>query len=744
MGLRDWWKRKAAAPASGDAASLRVQILLSPSDRQQRHPATSRKPSATTEECWIPSGRSVTVAGHTIECGLVYVGRDLPSASRWGGVEPALIDPRLPVDNRQPDLAGTGLHYWPSYGEIPPGSRAAYLRWLAGGRSDLRTPIGYVFLFFYGLERRLLADALQAPSVWAEANQICREVERLLGIYGDNGSFRSYASRYLDVVTTLQAGPQRVYDDPPPEAATSWEIPIKLKIGLGQLSLEGKPIPSDWALAWIRAHPEARLRTPAKRCAEEFSALFAIRYRDRFRDGLMIRPNKTKLTEYYRPASAGFGGQVRLPMGNLPDISALTAPVRKLVELADRCCDELDAYSRYLGKNPDSRGSPPAVALLPHELASAHMGRETADLLDWVEGRFAAGTSTIVDGNELARQWPSDAGKLAKSEAVALAQLLAKRGYGIEPDVRFGGPIPGDGPTIIFRLTADAPSAPTPAYSAGAVLLHLAAAVSASDGGVTEAEERHLAIHLETALHLSKAERRRLEAHLTWLLAAAPGLAGIKRRVATLDSVQRSRVGEFLVTVAAIDGIVSPEEIDVLTKIYRLLELDSIEVYRLVHGLATVQPATEPVTMRPATASKTGYAIPSPPAKPGEEFVLDVERVERKLAETAAVSALLGTIFAAEEDQTPKPPSLPAGIGAAEADRVLGLDFAHSSLVRALGQRPLWDRSDLEAVAAEHGLLPDGALDAINEAAIEAFGEPLYDGEDDIIVNEEVLREMLP
>lgn len=748
MGLRDWLKRRAAASVSTGPDSRRAQSPRSPGNLPQRTAVRPGKRATTPVECWVPAGQPVTVAvaGHAIEGGLLYVGQNLPSVSGWRGVEPALIDPRLPVDTRRPDIGGAGLDYWPSYSEIPPASRAAYLSWLASGRRDPGTPVGYVFLFFYGLERRLLADADHFPAALDETGIICAEVERLLGIYGSNGSFMSYASRFLDTVATLRSGTAQVYDSPPPVPATSWEIPIRLKVGLGQLALAGKPVPHEWALAWVRAHPEARLRTPATRCPEEFGRLFAIRYRERFGEGLMIKPNKTKLVECYRPASASFGGEVRIPLGDLPDIAALTAPVRRLTEVTDHCCEELDAYSRFLRKNPDGRGSPHAVALLPDELAAAYIEGETAALFEWVDEQLGARQQALVHGKLLAARWPSGReGKLAKADAVALAQLLGKRGYGIEPDVRFGGAIVGDRNAVLFRLSAGAPASPTPAYAAGAVLLHLGAAVSGADGGVTEAEERHLAAHLEAALHLSEAERKRLEAHLMWLLAAGGGLAGVKRRISALDTRQRSQVGQFLVTVAAIDGTVNPEEIDILTKIYRLLELDPDEVYRQVHAIyAASGPATEPVTIRPGGTAATGYAIPLQPPQAEAAFALDMSRIEQQLAETAAVSALLSAIFVeGEEHPAPSAAVGPVRADGSDEDRIAGLDLAHSGLVRALAQRPRWTRAELEALAAERDLMPDGALDAINEACIEAVGEPLCEGEEEIDVSEYVRQEIL-
>ena len=37
------------------------------------------------------------------------------------------------------------MPYWPRYSEISPSARAAYLDWLATGRSDLRYGVGHVF-----------------------------------------------------------------------------------------------------------------------------------------------------------------------------------------------------------------------------------------------------------------------------------------------------------------------------------------------------------------------------------------------------------------------------------------------------------------------------------------------------------------------------------------------------------------------------------------------------------------------
>ncbi|GAB3892852.1 hypothetical protein GCM10027612_41240 [Microbispora bryophytorum subsp. camponoti] len=183
---------------------------------------------------WLPPGVGVGVAGLNIVGGLLYVGAGLPSVSGQT-VEPALIDPRLPVDLRRPDWTGQGLRYWPSYASIPPDSRAAYLSWLADGRRYPHVPIGYVFLYFYGLERRALHDLrLDRSTVGRELSIIQAEVRRLLRIYGENSSFRSYAGEFDQVLDLLILAGQdtRPSAGHPPEPSRE-VTPLRLTVGLG-------------------------------------------------------------------------------------------------------------------------------------------------------------------------------------------------------------------------------------------------------------------------------------------------------------------------------------------------------------------------------------------------------------------------------------------------------------------------------------------------------------------------------
>lgn len=77
-----------------------------------------------------------------------------------------------------------------------------------------------MFLFFYGLERRILVDAVANATAKADIPAIKQEVRRLLAIYSDNGSFRHYALQFLAYVESESVEPA-IYKKPPPAAGGS-------------------------------------------------------------------------------------------------------------------------------------------------------------------------------------------------------------------------------------------------------------------------------------------------------------------------------------------------------------------------------------------------------------------------------------------------------------------------------------------------------------------------------------------
>jgi uncharacterized tellurite resistance protein B-like protein len=266
--------------------------------------------------------------------------------------------------------------------------------------------------------------------------------------------------------------------------------------------------------------------------------------------------------------------------------------------------------------------------------------------------------------------------------------------------------------------------------------MRLGTVVSAADDDVSDEERRLLERHIADTLQLSAGERQRLHAHLAWLLETNPGTAGLKKRLAALSRDARQHIGQLLVSIATTDGHVDPREMKILEKIYDLLELDEGALYRDVHAAQSID--DEPIVVDAPADGPQGFAIP-PKVTPAATTAsgLDMSRVRLKIAETRQVSALLGSIFA--EDEAP-PPAAPVVV---ESGTIGTLDAAHSELLRRLAERESWPRDEVERLAGELLLLPDGALETINDYAYATADEPFWEDDDPLAINSKVAMELI-
>jgi tellurite resistance protein len=719
---------------SGDLVEIRVVT--------GRSSGPLRGKTSKSKDCWVPPGKRTNVRGFEILDGMIYVGRALPAVEEWVGVEPALIDPTLNTA-KESSKKGEGMGYWPSYSAIPESCRTAYLEWLAGGRKDPSAYIGYVFLFVYGLERRLLADYPQHTAVKNEVPQLIAELDRLLALYGA-GSFGNYVGSLLEF---LAAREYIEHGTPPkfPTDRSGFEAPLSIRIAVGSRAVRNEPLETELALAWVRTDPQIPLRTPATRCADEFEKLFAIEYEQAHGLGLKLPQCKRRVSASYRPASASFGQTLDLKF-DLPDVTSLVGPRTQLQDIVTNCTEALDSYSRLIGRQPEGRGSVAAAALLPDKLLHLHPPQNLQDLRVRVEGKLGKQGMVIVPAADVLRPWlPQDGSPQKKRDAVEASRFLERIGFGMEPDVRFGGGrIACSDEIALFRLSGEEQHAPSRAYTAAATLLGLAVAVAMADGELSREEAGELRVHVSNALYLEASERLRLVALLEWFARNPPKLPAAKK-MATVDEASRRTAARFLVQVASVDGSVSPVEVRTLARIYSLLELDPHLVHADLHSaLGPSISADDPVTVVPAGKVASGYRVPRPediqPRKP--KITLSADEIARKQNEAAAVARLLGTVFV--DEGVVSASTTPAG-ATSTATRTYGaLDASHSRLLEHVGTNEKWSVAEFERlVVDECKLLIDGAIETLNECAIETCDEPLLEMGDSFRVNMDVYREMV-
>lgn len=654
---------------------------------------------------------------------MLYVGTSLISPS--GVNDPCLIDPSKSVAAHG-DYTRREMGYWSSYSEVSATARRAYLNWLAGGRRDPRADIGYVFLFFYGLERRAVLDAAKDEVAKADWPAIAEELRRLLSIYGENsGSFKGYASSLLDWVS-LAEHPEKAYLKPIPSFPKTYELPPYIRLALGQAAVDKAPVPAELALAWSKLDPATYLRTPATRCGDEFDKLFIRKYRETFGEGMVVPKNRTKLKLVHRPASAGFRGygELRLNFGDTPDVTVLTAPITKLRQVVEAATKELEPFSRFVGKNPDARHALEGLLQLP-----ATLWPESAlKVLQSLQARMGSGM-VMMSFQELLSSLDAKAtSTLTKNKAFALARALESMNIGIEPDVLGGAKLPKpDEKVVLFSVPpGEATPRSTPTYLAASLTLQLASAVATADGEFSVKEMAHLREQVQSWTHLPPNHIRRLLAQLRLLMAAPVSLSALKKKLEPLDTAAKETIAAFMAVVAQSDGAVTPAEVKLLERVYKALGVEPEKVFSDVHAAAS---GATPSTVTRANAE--------------DGFKLDPARIAALQQDTAAVSTLLANIFREDEPvavPTPEPEAEVEEVGPPEG--ILGLDEAHTALVRMMLSRPEWSRAELLDVSADLEMMLDGALEHINEAAFDTHDMPFFEGEDPVTVNPEILEKV--
>lgn len=673
---------------------------------------------------WLGLGESIEVQGIRLPGGLFYVGTSLVAPNR--DVDPCLIDPTKKL-SASADFTLRQTDYWPGYSTISPAARRAYLQWLADGRRHPDADIGYVFLFFYGLERRVLIDGRNDVAAQRDFPLIAQELRRLLGLYGASKSFRFYAGALLNWVE-LARPPPRLYANPVPEFPAAFEVPFYIRVALGQASVDRSPIPAPLALAWIKSEPSTRLRTAAKRCAPEFDRLFERKYLGTFGAGLVVAANRTKLKFYYRPASAGLlgGGDFSAVFGELPDVTAVTSPITKLQAVVDETTAEIEPYSRLVGRQPTAASSLDGLALLPGTLwpepALASLRTIRARMKD---GLVRMPCSEFL-GYFSAKVMPP------RARFTGFARALESQGLGIEPDVlgRARAPKLAESIVVFEMLPSELALTRSAPFLVAELTLQLASAVATTDGSFGHEEVRYLRNQIGSWHHLLPNQQRRLLAQLAILEVEPESTTGMKKRLDPLDQATRETIASIIVNLAQSDGHVSPEEVRTLEKAYRLLGVDAKRLFSDLHGAASRSDGQPPRA--------------TPPMNTG--IKLDQDRIARLQNDTNRVSAMLADIFAEPElpEVAPEQVDREAGEEREEppTDSILGLDGPSSAFARMVLSRPRWTRADLQDVAIDMELMLDGALERINEASFEKFDLALTEGDDPVEVNAEVVEKL--
>lgn len=672
-------------------------------------------------ECcrWVRPGETVLVGPHEITGGFFYFGDGPPGHSRHCRTKnPSVVFSALDCDE---DPAEDHLHYrntdWrtASYYSMRPGHRAAHLKWLAGGRDDPRVWTGHVFLYIQGIEKRLLADERLAIVSLPEFRSLVGELERLKSAYEHNPDLRNCVTDLLSYSLVANS----LGENGRPDIGLIREnlhVPSATRFFLSQSAESGDPLDAEAALAWVKTQPDFRLRTPAKRCPEEFSALFSIRYRRKFGKGIRIRPGDSDLLFSHRTLNVSLDPWSRTRY-DLTDPWTLKSPFKKLAELAESCVDELAPLSRFLAGKNASRESARAFVLLPRDLDALFQVPSVELLKSSISYDLSRGSAVMIPVRDVFECLGEDVPlKIGRKEARLLSDVLERAGFGVAPHAVFHGEKPhADGRIAVFDGGHGDGFTPSDAFERVRKLLDVAHLFTQMDYHIDSLGEdcllKKMICHDDI---LAETEKRSLEAYLLWRMDFPTSSRDIVALLKPLSEKRKIAYGRFLITLAAAERCPVPGSVELLERLYRSAGVTNPEIMDAVRAVFPL--FAEP----PDTQSRA----------------LDHDLVNAYEDETREIRTVLGKVFEDADETRDETDAVRY-----EADGPFsGLDPDHALLCGKLIAGGDLSAGKFRQMCDELRLMPEGAVETINDWTFERVGAALVKSGSSVLIDPEVVE----
>ena len=680
---------------------------------------------------WLGPKEKLRVGKYNISSTMTYTSDGAPIES-----EASCIDIKLKIGAPVSEPKGS-LGYYPQYSNISPDQRANYLTWLASGRRCDIHDIGYVFLFFYGLERRVIVDK-------SDFSPVILEVLHLIKRYPDSRSFQGYLTGFISYAVAL-TGIEKLTE----QAFTSIfvngisvQTEDSLSIYLAWLNLKNRPLPGVLAYEVARNDSRSSRSVVLKRIPEQHQKLFLQKYTARYGEGIILKVSKKPFSLDYRPASLSLLQRSigrTLPTLSIPHVLGIPSQFKGVVKIWQECINELKKVSTHVGKGLELT-SREAYENLPEELRSDYDHPDKA-IWDQVVEKYTENHGYAkIPVSELAqlREIPIRK-KLTRKQSLDIANAAKLINYALVPDPwSIQRPYNWDEKIALLPSDGVIDEESDNYYHAAALMLELGIGMAAADGHLDREEVIHISRMMREQFRLPREYARRLEVFRDILIKTPPSLTGLGKRIRDILAPDRRQfLGHYLVSVAAVDGVIDPAERKALKAVYKAMELPVQELEALLEKIEVK--SSEPAVIQPAQPGTKGETIPQ--KKP--QITLNMELIKEINKDTAAVAAMIGQAMGEyEEVEEGEEPDVtkPITTTVSDNDRFSSLDVRYKTALSELIENTSLSKDHLASIARRHELMPAGMIDAINEWADETLGDYLIEGDGPYTIQKQLLE----
>jgi hypothetical protein len=280
---------------------------------------------------WIPPGESITIAGKKIINGNFYFGNKTKN-SCCSALDTSLIDDNLSIIASDKKYTDHSTCFYPKFSLLSPKCKGAYIDWLASDRTDVDVPMCYIYIYFYGLEHRIIFDY--------QENLVTDN--EYLALFNELNSFRlllkdtTFYQKATCLMEWMAINKPRLLQMPTTNLALI-KNSLFFKYTLAIEAIRNKPISSDLALTWLWQSKNYSFNKKILKDYSIFANLFKKQYYKQFGDGVVVTRSDKRLSLTYKTS---VNTSHSLPV-NLLAAKRTKRQLSMLAQIADQCTDAL-------------------------------------------------------------------------------------------------------------------------------------------------------------------------------------------------------------------------------------------------------------------------------------------------------------------------------------------------------------------------------------------------------------------
>lgn len=635
------------------------------------------------EKCkWIPKNSNIKINGYNIN-GLVYLVDVKLSQKMKAG-----INPNLNVESNCKYEYDANIGYWPSYESLNPRQRATYLKLLEDGFNDKNINIGFVFIYFYGLEYRFFNEFNEI-----ECDEIIEEVIRLKSLFSENYSFNGYASSFLDYSELLKYNNIGKFS-----ANYNFNSLVGLETLISILTNKGENIKKDIALCYIKKalHP----RTAILRCPKEFDEIFFYEFEKRYPEGFKCKNRNGVFDVTYHACSGDFSFTI---LKNLPKtVSDSNSFCNQFRDIINKSYEQLSEYSKYILKDNSSIYS---KFLLPIEISSKI--NEITNFLNEIEANINEFGFFKIEYKNLLQKLGKE--NLNLKEYKVFLEFLKKYSLSCFPNLLFDKILIGQNVLFIFKCLDHK-------IFQNKDNFYMIDIITRFNSSLDNKYEHFIQIFIDK---ISSNEKEK-------------EILKIRKQFIELSSHEKNIFSKIKllshrakILFLSFFGSFFKNDIDMLKiiqKEYINSGFDKDDFHSYSMG------AKEPVKMS-ENSEDEGFKIPKKKEK-AEEF-LDRKLLQEKFEETKDIVVVLNNILGEEKvnlinKEVPQKDNKPL--------------LKYKDFILFISTKSIWERSKLEQEAKKYKLFLNKFIDDVNDYAIKEYDHTLIDENGDMFEINESLK----